>query len=155
MQRKTLSCFSEPWHPLRLCARHVFSDFFLIPKFQMCLARPVLETQNSDLRWLLRTIRPQLRYRPANPENSYGAEDRSEQKRIGRSDERRSGSCDHCAESVCSLSKDRQKTRGPSSHVVRREELYDGSANGDADGITEAESSSGEEPHPKPLRQAE
>src|SRR6266852_5141680 len=29
----------SPWRPLRLCARHVFSDFFFIPKFQISLAR--------------------------------------------------------------------------------------------------------------------
>src|SRR6266850_7566547 len=47
----------SPWRPLRrcsghalrLCARHVFSDFFFIPKFQISLARSFLETQNSAL----------------------------------------------------------------------------------------------------------
>jgi hypothetical protein len=30
-QRKTLAYSSEPWRPLRLCARYVFSDLFFIP----------------------------------------------------------------------------------------------------------------------------
>jgi hypothetical protein len=39
------------------------------------------------------------------------------------------------------LSKDRQKARCPSSHIILRQDLHDGSANGDADGVAEAERS--------------
>ena len=37
-QRKTLIYFSEPWRPLRLCARHVFPTSSSSPKFQISLA---------------------------------------------------------------------------------------------------------------------
>jgi len=48
-QRKTLIYFSEPWRPLRLCARHVFPTSSSSPKFQISLARLDFRSENLEV----------------------------------------------------------------------------------------------------------